>query len=133
MEQTMTVRQEGDRVQIEVLVKTPQGERTVTDSYTLDGKETEFTPQPPPQQPGAQAPPAPAKGKRRGEWLARGDGFVVYDETSADGPDGPQVARTQRKWLMWPDGTLSIEIFDETPRGDFSTKRFFVRKQAKSS
>jgi hypothetical protein len=143
MEQTMTVRQEGDRVTIEVLIKTPEGERTVTDSYTLDGKETEFTPPapPPPRQPspeppqaGAQTPPpAPTKGKRRGEWLARGDGFVVYDETTAQGPDGPSVVKTARKWIMWPDGTLSIEIFDETPRGDFSTKRLFVRKPSKSS
>ncbi|HEX5707288.1 MAG TPA: hypothetical protein VFX96_08330 [Pyrinomonadaceae bacterium] len=137
MEQTMTVRQEGDRVTVETLIKTPQGERTVTDTYALDGKETEFVPPPPPQAqqpPGAQAPPAVvAKGRRRGEWLARGDGFVVYDEVTAEEKDGPSVVKTARKWIMWPDGTMTIEIFEETARGDFSRKRLFVRKPQKSS
>lgn len=124
MEQTMTVTQTGDRLTVETQIKTPKEERTVSDSYTLDGKEAEYMPQLPQGQSG--------KGLRRGEWLPGGNGFVVYEDAAVEGPEGKVNQKMTRKWLMWSDGTLSIEMFEERPRGDFSTKRVFVRKQGKS-
>jgi hypothetical protein len=46
VEQTLTVTQEGDRVELELKVKNPQGEQKVKDGYTLDGSEVEFAPPP---------------------------------------------------------------------------------------
>jgi hypothetical protein len=36
----MTVRQEGDRLEVESKLTNNQGDRTVTDSYVLSGQET---------------------------------------------------------------------------------------------
>ena len=47
MEQTMTITQTGDKIELETTIKGPQGERTIKDSYMVDGKEADFTPQGP--------------------------------------------------------------------------------------
>lgn len=41
--QTMTVKQTGDRLEIEVEVSGPQGNRKVSNSYIVNGQEAEFT------------------------------------------------------------------------------------------
>lgn len=126
--QTMTVTHDGERVSVETKIISPQGERTVKDEYTLDGKESEFTPPPPPQAP-ADAPPA--KGKRKGRWLPNDRGFVIEEEITNQTPQGAQTIQVARKWMMWPDGTASIEILQETQRGSFSSRRHFVRATQK--
>lgn len=126
MKQTMTVRQDGEKVSVEVKITDARGERTQTDSYALDGKEAEFMPPAPPNAP-AGAPP-PAKGKRKASWLPSGKGFVVEEEIPTQTPGGPFTLVVARKWTMWPDGTLSIEVIQETPRGTFNNKRVFVKK-----
>jgi hypothetical protein len=45
MHQTMTVTQTGDQIDVETKLIQPDNERTMKDSYVLDGKEREFTPQ----------------------------------------------------------------------------------------
>ena len=57
MQQTMTVNHASDQVELETKLIQPDNERTVKDSYILDGKEREFTPQVPPNAP-ANAPTA---------------------------------------------------------------------------
>ncbi len=130
MKQTLTVVHEGDKVSVETRTVTAQGERVQKDDYALDGREAEFTPPPPPNAP-KDAPPA--RGKRKGGWLPNGKGFVVEEEIQAQTPDGPATILVARKWVMWPDGTMSIEVIQETPRGAFNNKRVFVKTQPKQS
>ena len=74
MKQTMTVAHDGDRVAVEMKLVTAQGERVIKEAYTLDGKETEFAPPPPPNAP--KDAPAP-KGKRTARWMANDKCFIV--------------------------------------------------------
>ncbi len=127
MKQTMTVSQEGDTVSVETKIVNAQGERVVKDAYTLDGKEAEFAPPPPPNAP-ADAP-AP-KGKRTGRWSANGKGFIVEEEIVTQTPKGAETALVARKWTAWPDGTLSVEIITERGGNAFNNKRVFVKAAA---
>ena len=121
MEQTMTVLQSGDKIELETKITTAQGERVIKDTYTLDGKEVEFTP---------QGPNGPAgKGKRSAKWLPRGNGILVTEETTVETPKGPVTSQLMRKWIMSPDGTtLTIDMYHDTPNGSFETKRIFIKK-----
>lgn len=121
MEQTMTVSQTGDKIELETKVITAQGERVIKDVYQLDGKEAEFTPQVPQGQTG--------KGKRTAKWLPRGNGIVVSEETTVETDKGPVTSQLTRKWILSPDGsTITIDMYHDTPRGSFETKRIFVKK-----
>lgn len=126
IKQTMTVVQEGDRVTVETKVITPQGERVIKDAYALDGKEAEFAPPVPPNAP--KDAPAP-KGKRTGRWMANDKGFLVEEEVVNQTPRGPETVIVARKWMTWPDGTMSIEIITERGGNAFNNKRVFVKKQ----
>src|SRR5215475_14450615 len=68
-DQTMTITHSGEKVRLDAKQKSPQGEVTISEEYTLDGKESEFTPLTP-----------SAKGKRKATWLANGRGILVEDE-----------------------------------------------------
>lgn len=125
IKQTMTVVHEGDRVAVETKIINAQGERVVKDEYTLDGKEAEFAPPKPPNAP-ADAP-AP-KGKRAGRWMPNDRGFIIEEEIVNQTPNGPETAIVARKWMTWPDGTLSIEIITERGGNAFNSKRVFVKK-----
>ena len=127
MKQTMTVVHNGDKVSLEVKITTAQGERTQKDEFVLDGKEVDFTP--PPPRPDAP----PARGKRKGAWLPNGKGFFLEEEIQTKNPQGQDVTIiVARKWTAWPDGTISIETIQETPRGTFNNKRVFVKAVPKA-
>ncbi|HVF54885.1 MAG TPA: hypothetical protein VM934_01970 [Pyrinomonadaceae bacterium] len=121
MQQTMTVTHEGDKLNVETKIVSPQGERVVTDAYTLDGKEAEFTPQPGPAE-------VIGKGKRTAKWLPADNGFIVQEEFQTKSPQGPANNQITRKWIMWADGSLSIDLYQDGPRGSFETKRIFTKK-----
>jgi hypothetical protein len=123
IQQTMTVTHSADdKIELETKIISPQGERVVKDNYTLDGKEAEFTPPAPPNAP-------PAKGKRTGAWLPRGNGIVINEETVAETPNGPVKSQLTRKWTLSPDGTtLTIDMYIDGPNGSFETKRVFTKK-----
>ena len=126
MKQTMTVVQNGDSVSVETKIINAQGERVVKDAFTLDGKEAAFDPPRPPNAP-ADAP-AP-KGKRKGTWMANDKGFMVEEEIQSPTPQGgTETIIVARKWMSWPDGTLSIEIITERGGNAFNNKRVFVKK-----
>ena len=121
IEQTMTVVHVGDKINLETKLVTAQGERVIKDVYTLDGKEVEFTPQ------GPQGPAG--KGKRTAKWLPRGNGIVVNEESTIETDKGPVTSQLTRKWILSPDGTtLTIDMYHDTPNGQFETKRVFIRK-----
>ncbi len=121
MQQTMVVKQSGDQIELETKLIQPNNERLVKDSYTLDGKEYEFSPQVPPGAP-------PAKGKRNAKWLPAGNGMVVSEVTTSETPKGVVTSQLTRKWTLSKDGELIIDMYIDGPNGSFETKRIFKRK-----
>ena len=125
MQQTMVVRQTGDQIDLETKLIQPDNERTVKDSYILDGKEREFTP-PLPQNAPPNAPTA--KGKRTCGWLPGGNGIVVSETGTTQTPKGPVTSQLTRKWTLSSDGELIIDMYIDGPNGSFETKRIFKRQ-----
>lgn len=124
MQQSMSVTHSGDQIELETKLIQPDNERTVKDSYILDGKEREFTPQVPPNAP-ANAPPP--KGKRTANWLPNGKGIVVHEVTTSESPKGPVTSQLTRKWTLSNDGELTIDMYIDNANGSFETKRIFKK------
>ncbi len=121
-DQTMTVTHNGDQIKVEGKLTTARGEVAINESYTVDGKQAEFTPPNPPN----------AKGKRKASWLPNNRGFIIEDEITSDSQNGPVTQNITRKWLLSPDGsTLTIDYYFDGPRGAGESKRVFVRKKEK--
>jgi len=78
LEQTMTITHNGDQIKLDGKQKSARGEFDLNESYTLDAKETEFTPQ-------QQGPNA--KGKRKAYWLPNDKGIIVEDEITMESPN----------------------------------------------
>lgn len=121
IQQTMTVMHTGERIELETKVVTPGSEQTIKDSYTLDDKEHDFTP---------QTPNGPAgKGKRTSKWLPAGNGIMVSEQSTQETPQGAVTTQLTRKWIMRDDGkTLTIDMYFDGPNGSFEAKRVFVKK-----
>ena len=128
MQQTMIVKQTGDQIDLETKLIQPDNERTINDSYIIDGKEHEFTPPAPPNAP-ANAPAA--KGKRTATWLPAGNGIMVSESTTTPGPNGPVTSQLVRKWTLSSDGELVIDMYIDNANGSFETKRIFKRQEGK--
>lgn len=120
MEQTMNIAQTGDTIKIETKVKGgPQGEQTVADTYTLNGKENDFAPSNMPN----------AKGKRASKWNADGNGIEVIEKAEVETPEGSVTIQATRKWTLSADGkTLVIEMKIKTPQGEQDIKRTFIKQ-----
>ncbi|MBO0724818.1 MAG: hypothetical protein J2P52_04380 [Blastocatellia bacterium] len=111
-DQTMTITHSGEKVKLDAKQKSPRGEVTINEEYTLDGKEAEFTPPNPPN----------AKGKRKATWLTNGRGILVEDEVI----DGQTTRRTVRKMTLSSDGkVLTVDYFIDDNRGSFELKRIY--------
>ena len=124
MQQTMIVKQTGAEIVLETKLIQPDNERTIKDSYLLDGKEHDFTPPAPPNAP----PDAPvAKGKRTANWLPNGTGIVVNETTTTETPKGTVTSQLTRKWTLSSEGELVIDMYIDGPNGSFETKRIFKR------
>ena len=118
LEQTLTVKHEGDTLTIESKLVTAQGDRVVNESYTANGKEEEIAPPP-------NAPPN-SKGKRKTSWLPDGQRLIV-DETVVDG-NGKVLNQTVRKWTLSSDGkTLTIDYYIDNSRNSYEAKRIFTK------
>ncbi len=122
--QTMTVTQNGDRVETETKSKAGEGqERVGKDAYVLDGKETDFT-----MGRGAK------KAKRVSKWTDDGNGFDVTEEAVLNAPDGSEAMfRANRRWRLSADGkTLTILMDAENPndasKSRSRSRRVFVKK-----
>jgi hypothetical protein len=120
--QTMTVTQNGDRIEVETKSKVGEDqERVGKDAYVLDGKETDFT-----MGRGAK------NAKRISKRMADGNGFVVTEEAVLNAPDGEAMFRGTRRWILSADGkTLTIEMVAENPNDSSKPKsrsrRVFVK------
>lgn len=126
MNQSMTVTQKDDQIDVETKLIQPGNERVQKDTYILDGKEHEFTPPTPPAQPN-QPPPAPPKGKRTANWLPSGNGITVTDVVTTETPKGPATNQTVRKWTISGQGELIIDMYIDNANGSFEAKRIFKR------
>jgi hypothetical protein len=122
MRQVMTVRQDGDRVDLEIKVSGNQGDRTSTDSYVVSGQETEFTPV-------LVGPAGTAKGKRVATWSADGSGFDATEQATVKNDEGTDEIKGKRAWRISPDGkTLTIEMDLAGSQGAMKSKRVFTKK-----
>jgi hypothetical protein len=121
MNQTMMVTHKGDQIEIETKLIQPNNERSIKDAYILDGKEHEFTPPAPPNQ------PAP-KGKRTAMWMPGDRGIQVTDVTTTETPKGPVTAQVMRKWTISGQGELVIDMYIDNANSSFETKRIFKKQ-----
>ena len=113
MNQTLTVVQKDDQLEVETKITQPNNDRTVKDTYVLDGKEYDLTP--------------PAKGKRSAVWLPGERGIQVTDVTITDSPQGPVQSQIVRKWTM-SGSELVIDMYVDNPNVSYEAKRIFVKK-----
>ena len=120
MSQTLTITQKDDRIELETRIIQPNNERTVKDTYVLDGKEYDFTPPAPPNQP-------PPTGKRTATWLPGDRGIQVTDVTTAETQRGTVKTQTVRKWTM-SGGELVVDMYIDNPNGSFEAKRIFTKQ-----
>lgn len=120
MQQTMTVTQTEDQIEVQTRLIQPDNERTIKDTFVFDGKEHEFTPTPP------NAPPA--KGKRTANWLPDGSGILVNEVTTTETPKGPVTTQVTKKWTFTGAGELTIALYVDGPNGSYEAKRIFTKK-----
>jgi hypothetical protein len=121
MNQTLTIAQKGDQIELETKLIQPNNERAIKDSIVLDGKEYDFTPAVPPNQP-------PAKGKRTAAWLPGDRGIQITDVTTAETPKGPVKTQTVRKWTITAQGELVVDMYVDNPNVSYEAKRIFIRQ-----
>lgn len=126
MTQVLTIKHTGDTMEVETKMIQPNNERTIKDTFILDGKEHEFTPPTPPNAP-ANAPP-PAKGKRTVTWLPGDVGITVTDVTKVPTPQGEGTNQNVRKWAINAQGELVVDTYVDGPRGSFEAKRIFKKQ-----
>jgi hypothetical protein len=120
MEQTMKITQADDTLGVETKVVTDQGDQTINASYTLNGKETAYTP----KRGGVEG-----KGRRTVKWTSDGNGFEATEEEKFDSPSGEVTFQFTRRWQMLPDGrSLIIELEVKGTNGPQHSKRMFVKR-----
>ena len=120
--QTMTVKQTADRLEVETKITGPQ-ERTVNDTFTLDGKPAAFSP--------AMLAGGTAKnGTRTSTWSADGNGMDVLEQAEVETPQGADKLKGKRTWRLSEGGkvlTIEIDLAGESGR-EIKGKRIY-RKQ----
>ncbi len=123
LQQTVTITHEGDNLSLVLKQKTPQGERTINESFVLDGKQAAFNPPAPPP-----PNPQPKNGKRTARWLPDG-GIEVHDLWDVDTPDGLDTMEMKRKFTLAPDGkTFTVEQSFKGMLGLSQSKRVYVKQ-----
>lgn len=126
MTQVLTITHTDDKFEVETKVIQPNNERTIKDTFILDGKEHEFQPPAPPNAPAGS--PAPPKGKRTATWLPNNNGITVTDVTTAQTPNGEATTQNLRKWTISAAGELVVDTYIDGPRGSFEAKRIFTKQ-----
>jgi hypothetical protein len=121
MNQTLVITQKDEQIELETKLIQPDNERTVKDTYILDGKEHEFTPPVAPNQP-------PAKGKRTAIWLPGDRGIQVTEVTTSETPKGPVTNQVVRKWTISGEGELVIDMYVDNPNISYEAKRIFKKQ-----
>jgi len=118
---TMTVKQSGDRINVEIHIQGAEGEQTVPDEYVLDGKETDFQPR--------LNVEASATGKRTSRWSEDHNGFEAREHATVEGPNGEITITASRRWRLAADGDmLTIEMTVSGPQGEMTSTRVYTRQ-----
>ena len=119
--QSMTVKQTGDRLEVETKITGAQ-DRTVNDIFTLDGKPAEFTP--------AMLAGGSAKnGTRTASWSADGKGMDVIEQADVETPQGADTIKGKRTWRLSEGGkVLTIEIDLAGEKGPIKGKRVYQKQ-----
>jgi hypothetical protein len=125
MTQTMTVKHAANQMEVETKMIQPGNERTIKDTYVLDGKEYDFAPPAPPNAP--PNTPLP-KGKRMSNWLPDGSGILANEVVTNETPKGPATTNISKKWTFTGNGELTIAFFVDGPNGSYEAKRIFTKK-----
>lgn len=121
VEMSMTVKQTGDRVEVETHISSPQGQQTIPDVYVLDGKEIDYKP--------PVIGSGSGKGKRTSTWTADRSGFEATETATLSGPEGDATITAKRKWTLAADGkTLTVDVTVKGPQGEQTSKRVFTKK-----
>jgi hypothetical protein len=121
MNQVLTITQSDEKIEMETKLIQPGNERVVKDTYTLDGKEHEFTPPTAPNQPAE-------KGKRTVNWLPGDKGLTITEVITAETPKGPVTRQVVRKWTISLQGELIVDMYIDGPNGSFEAKRIFTKQ-----
>ncbi len=120
LEQTMVISLDSGILKLDANVKTSQGEQKIQENWNLDGIERSFVPD--------GAKPG-AKGNRRSYWLPEKRGIILVDERTTPGQDGPVNQIITRKLTLSADGNaLTVDYFNDSPRGQYEAKRVFIRQ-----
>ena len=122
MNQVLTITQKDDTVEVETKITQTNNERTIKDTFILDGKEHEFQP---PAPPNGQLPP---KGKRTATWLPGDTGITVTDVTTATTPKGEVTTQNLRKWTINTQGELVVDMYVDNPNISYEAKRIFIKQ-----
>jgi hypothetical protein len=122
-EQTVTITQADDKLDLVIKQKTPQGERVINENHVLDGKEIEFKPSVAPNQ------PPPKNAKRVSKWTADGAGVEIVDNYDVDTPDGVITVVVKRTWRLAADGKTMTVVQDvKGTMGASQTKRVYNKQ-----
>jgi hypothetical protein len=125
LEATMTVSQAEAQIEVETKLIQAGKERTIKDTFILDGKEHDFNPALPLSAP-ADAPVP--KGKRTASWLPDGKGILLTELITNETPKGPVTTQMVRKWIFTSVNELTITTFVDGPNGSYEAKRIFTKK-----
>jgi len=102
-EQTLTIKQTGDQVEVQTKLVMNEGpEQLSSTTYMLNGHEVEFETKGPD---GAQV-----KGKRIAAWSADGNTIEIKETLPFGGPNGTGTTQTERRWSLANDKTLIIAV-----------------------
>ena len=121
VEETLTVKQDGEKFVIESKMKSPRGERTMNMDFAADGKEGDFT---------MRMRENGTKGKRTAKWAADGSALEITETADVQTPDGGTASiKNWRKWTISADGkTLTAEETRTSPRGEQKSKRVYAKQ-----
>ena len=120
--QSMTVKQTGDRLEVVTKITGPQQDRTVNDTFALDGKPAEFTP-------AMLAGGTAKKGTRTASWSADGSGMDVIEEAEVETPEGFDTIKGKRTWRLSEGGkVLTIEIDLAGEKAAMKGKRIYQKQ-----
>ena len=125
-DQTMTVKQQGERLEVQVKLAGPEGERTLSDTYVVNGEATDFKP----PMVGGGGGGTVKSAKRTAKWTSDGKGLDSSEQATIDGPQGEGTVKAKRNWRLSDDGkTLTIEMEISQPDGNvMKSKRVFAKK-----